>query len=331
MHKLLAISLGMALISATSAPKKPKIWILGDSTASIWPASAYPQMGWAQVLQDRLYADSAEVQDKALAGRSSKSFLTDPVGWPAFKDLIAAGDYMVIQFGHNDEKTDPTLSTLPGSTFEQYLSIYIDFARKVGAVPILATSIQRDFWNSDGKTLTQSHVIAGRGDYPQAVRNLAVSKNVALVDMTKLTNGYLEGIGKDAATKLFVDNAHPNETGAKAFAKLFTDNLVMQKIVPIAAWVKGSTVSIVPGAASGRPGESVFKGNGVVRIECKETVSAFSILNMKGEVENDRGRVGEGNTLTLTSKSGNPLAPGKYILRYQVSGSASRSALIETR
>jgi lysophospholipase L1-like esterase len=331
MHKLLVISLGMALISATFPRKKPRIWILGDSTASIWPASAYPQMGWAQVLQERLHPDSAEVQDKALAGRSSKSFLTDGSGWPAFKDLITAGDYMVIQFGHNDEKTDPALSTLPGSTFEQHLSIYIDFARKVGAIPILATSIQRNYWNSDGKTLSQSHVIAGRGDYPQAVRNLAASKNVALVDMTKLTNDYLEGIGKTAATRLFVDAAHPNETGAKAFAKLFTDNLVLQKIVLIATWVKGSTVSIAPGAALGRSGEAVFQGNGVVRIDCKERISAFSILNMKGEVENDRGRVGEGNILSLTSKSGNPLAPGKYILRYQVSGSASRSVSIETR
>lgn len=331
MHKLLIIALGMALIAATSAPKKPKIWILGDSTASLWPASAYPQMGWAQVLQERFYPDSAEVQDKALAGRSSKSFLTDRSGWPAFKDLISAGDYMVIQFGHNDEKTDPSLSTLPGSTFEQYLSIYIDFARKVGAIPILATSIQRNFWNSDGKTLTQSHVIAGRGDYPQATRNLAASKNVALVDMTQLTNDYLEGIGKTAATKLFVDAAHPNETGAKVFAKLFTDNLILQKIVPIATWIKGSTVSISDAAAPGRSGEAVFKGNGVVRIDCEEKVSAFSILNMNGEVENDRGRVGEGNILPLTSKSGNPLAPGKYILRYQVSGSASRSVLIENR
>ncbi|MEO7955931.1 MAG: rhamnogalacturonan acetylesterase, partial [Fibrobacteria bacterium] len=240
----------MMFISATFAPEKHTLWVLGDSTASLYSTSG-SQRGWAQVLDELLNADSVALQDKALSGRSSKSFLTDKAGWPAFKDLIKAGDVVLIQFGHNDEKTSEYLSTLPGSTFEEYQTIYIDFARKVGAIPLLATSIERNYWNSDGKTLSQSHVIPGRGDYPQATRNLAKAKQVPLVDMTKLTIDYLEGIGKAASTKLFVDQkSHPNVAGARAFAKLFADNLVSQKIVPLQNWLKGAKpVSIASGAA----------------------------------------------------------------------------------
>jgi hypothetical protein len=184
------------------------------------------------------------------------------------------------------------------------------------------------------KTLQQSHVIPGSGDYPQATRNLAKAKQVPLVDMTKLTNVYMEGIGKDASTMLFVDSkAHPNVAGARAFAKLFTDDLVLQKIVPIQIWLKGAKpVSIAPGAAtSDFPDEIISMGNDMFRINCNEKVSALSILKINGEIENDLGNAKEGNTLTLTGKNGKPLSPGKYILRYQVSGGASRSALFEKR
>lgn len=112
MQGILLTFIGMALIAA-AAPKKAKVWVIGDSTASVYAASAYPRKGWAQVLSEGFDADSAEVHDMALSGRSSKSFLTDKFGWPAFKDSIQAGDYLVIQFGHNDEKTDASLSILP--------------------------------------------------------------------------------------------------------------------------------------------------------------------------------------------------------------------------
>ncbi|MEO6095653.1 MAG: rhamnogalacturonan acetylesterase [Fibrobacteria bacterium] len=333
MRRLLAIFLGVMSISATNAPVKPTFWILGDSTAALNPISS-SQRGWAQLLDEFFNLDSVAIQDKALGGRSSKSFLTDREGWPAFKDMIKAGDVVLIQFGHNDEKTQADLSTLPGSTFEEYQTIYIDFARKVGAIPILATSIQRNYWNSDGKTLEQSHVIPGRGDYPQATRNLAAAKQVPLVDMTKLTEAYMLEIGKAASTKLFVDaKAHPNVAGARAISKLFTDDLVKQKIVPLQNWLKGTKpVSIASGAATHDiPDEIISVGNDIVRIKCNEMVSAFSILKLNGEIEYDLGKANEGNTLSLTGKNGKPLSPGKYILRYQVSGGASRSALIEKR
>jgi lysophospholipase L1-like esterase len=333
MRRLLYIFLGAIFICATSATQKPTIWVLGDSTASIWPTSG-TQRGWAQMLDELFNPDSVVIQDKALSGRSSKSFLTDKVGWPAFKDQIKAGDIVLIQFGHNDEKTSEFLSTLPGSTFEEYQTIYIDFARKVGAIPLLATSIQRNYWNSDGKTLQQSHVIPGRGDYPQATRNLAVAKQVPLVDMTKLTEAYMVGIGMAASTKLFKDQkAHPNIEGGRAFAKLFTDDLVRQKIVPIQNWLKGAKpVSIASGAAKPEFRDEIIPmGNDMFRINCGERVSAFSILKINGEIENGSGKAMEGNTFSLTAKNGNPLSPGKYILRYQTSGGATRSALVEKR
>ncbi|MEO6096466.1 MAG: hypothetical protein ABIW76_12485, partial [Fibrobacteria bacterium] len=108
---------------------------------------------------------------------------------------------------------------------------------------------------------------------------------------------------------------------------------VSQKIVPLQNWLKGAKpVSIASGAATPDfPHEIISMGNGMFRINCKEKVSAFSILNINGEIENDLGKASEGNTLSLTGKNGKALSTGKYILRYQVSGGASRSALIEKR
>lgn len=252
------ILVSLLLMSMSQSTRKAKLYVIGDSTASIYAENVYPRTGWAQVLQDFFLADSVEVVDKAASGRSSRSFF-DEGRWTPIKNDLKPGDYVIIQFGHNDEKTsDASRGTLPGSTFEHFLSIYIDDAIAKGATPILATPINRNSWNSDNRTVTNSHITAD-GDYPQAIRDLAAEKKIDLIDATALTKTFMEEIGKDSCTTLFMniargefpnfpdgnsDNTHLRESGARAVAQLVVNDIIDQKIRPIGTWIKGGLTSV---------------------------------------------------------------------------------------
>jgi lysophospholipase L1-like esterase len=217
----------------------PTIYVIGDSTASVYASDLYPRMGWAQPLQDYFAPACARVQDKALSGRSSKSFY-DEGAWTPIRTALRAGDTVLIQFGHNDEKTDePERGTDPFTTFEMYLSIYIDDTIAKGATPILITPINRNNWT--GTMIRDSH-----GNYPVAMRQLAPTKHIALVDATALTKTYFERIGQTATTTtLFLnltagqfpnypdgnsDNTHLQEKGARAIAQLILADMYRQAL-----------------------------------------------------------------------------------------------------
>jgi lysophospholipase L1-like esterase len=222
----------------TSGSRVVSIYVIGDSTASIYASTLYPRTGWGQVLGDSFSSQCAVVKDKALSGRSSKSFY-DEGAWTPIKAALVAGDFVVIQFGHNDEKSDDaTLYTDPETTYKQYLTTYVNDARSKLAIPVLATSINRNEWT--GTKLDDTH-----GGYPPAMRELAVSLGVPLVDLTALTKQYFEQIGQAATTQLFMDlavgefpnypagntdNTHLRESGARAIAKLFTTNAYAQHL-----------------------------------------------------------------------------------------------------
>jgi lysophospholipase L1-like esterase len=191
------------------------------------------------------------VQDKALSGRSSKSFY-DEGDWTPIRDALRAGDTVIIQFGHNDEKSDdPTRYTDPFTTYEQYLTNYITDTLAKGATPILATSINRNSWSNG--VLQDTH-----GNYPVAMRQLAAARSVALVDATALTKTYFTRLGQTATTALFMDLApgqfpnypsgntddtHLQDKGAHAIAQLLLADMYRQAF-PIAYLLK--TVPTAP-------------------------------------------------------------------------------------
>ncbi len=231
---------GFAICSSTPAAGTPvaSIYVIGDSTASVYASNVFPRMGWGQVLGESFASQCAVVKDKALSGRSSKSFY-DEGAWTPIEAALVPGDFVVIQFGHNDEKSDdPTRYTQPQTTYKEYLTTYIEDARNKQAIPVLATSINRNQWN--GTTLKDTH-----GAYPPAVRELAAALNVPLVDLTALTKSYFERIGPAATNDLFMnldpgefpnypdgnaDNTHLREEGARAIAKLFTFEAYTQQL-----------------------------------------------------------------------------------------------------
>ncbi|MET0342750.1 MAG: rhamnogalacturonan acetylesterase [Polyangiales bacterium] len=223
----------------------PRVFVVGDSTASSYAANLAPRTGWAQALPSFFTPACASVQNRALSGRSSKSFW-DEGAFDAVKSALRKGDYLLIQFGHNDEKDeDRARFTSPFSTYQTYLSRYIDEARAKGATPLLLTPIQRNKWS--GGKLADTH-----GSYPDAMRQLAAKRGIALVDASALTKAYFERIGQAATTKLFMnlaprespnypggnqDDTHLQERGARAVAQLVLADLARQQL-PLGSLVK---------------------------------------------------------------------------------------------
>ena len=267
-----SISVLKVAVSASSSART--IFVIGDSTASFYSPDRYPRTGWAQVFQPFFNSDSISVSDKALSGRSSKSFYFDPGGWRVVLPAIKKGDFLFIQFAHNDEKSDTTLHTDPSTTFKQYLSIYIDSAKSRGAYPVLLTPIHRNNWSGD--LISDSH-----GDYPPAMRELATEKNVPLIDLHLKTKARWEELGKDFVTNNIYmnlpvdvypnyltgnsDNTHLQEEGAYEVCNMVINGInelkddpaikILEKEIKSAGFIK-----VLPDPAL----SSTFTGAGVI-------------------------------------------------------------------
>ncbi len=213
-----------SLFLGCSAPKTITAYMIGDSTMANKIAEVYPETGWGQVFQD--YFDSGvKVSNHAMNGRSSKSFLAEG-RWKVILDSLKRGDFVFIQFGHNDEKMDkPLLYTDPQTTYQQNLKKYVTETRKKGATPILLTPIVRRKFDVAGK-LVDTH-----GKYPEAVRELASRLKVKFIDMQVLTFNLVEPMGDEPSKKIYLwtppdqkfpegrkDDTHLSVEGAKAFA-----------------------------------------------------------------------------------------------------------------
>jgi lysophospholipase L1-like esterase len=224
--KTLSAAIAAVILIAASA-RATTAYLIGDSTVSVYSSNYYPRNGWGQVFQN-YFQPTLVVNDKASSGRSSKSFY-DEGKWTPIQSALVAGDYVFIQFGHNDEKSDPTLHTDPYTTYQQYLSIYIDGARAKGAIPILVTPVERNSWSNG--TIAPTH-----GNYPDAMLKLASSKGVALIGLTAGSTARYISLGQTYTTwNVFLnltpgqypnypngntDNTHFQQNGATIIAQL---------------------------------------------------------------------------------------------------------------
>jgi lysophospholipase L1-like esterase len=189
--------------------------IVGDSTAAIFPASdATHRVGWGSVLQ-QFFGPGVQVDDAAQSGRSSKSFIDEGL-WSAVKAKLHTGDYVFIEFAHNDEKMDDAARyTDPATTFRSYLKTYLSETRALGAVPVLLTPISRRQFSGD-------KIVATHGAYSAAVMAVAMETGTPVIDMTDKTRVLLESLGPAASVALFAtgDNTHLSAKGAPEVAKL---------------------------------------------------------------------------------------------------------------
>lgn len=205
------------------------VWLAGDSTMAAKAADKRPETGWGETLAECFAPSRVRIANHAMNGRSTRSFVAEG-RWAAIVDSLRAGDYVFIQFGHNDEK----VNTDRGATPEVYaanLARFVDEVRARNATPVLLTPVTRRSF-TDGK-LVDSH-----GRYPDAVRATAAEKRVALIDMHRTSMQLVERLGDDSSRALWLhldsaghvnyprgvrDDTHFNPAGARAMAGLAID------------------------------------------------------------------------------------------------------------
>lgn len=207
---LILIMLVQSCIQSKDQTEKVKaldditIYTIGDSTMS---DKKYPEInpehGWVQVLPE-FFNDKVIINNHAVNGRSTRSFIAEK-RWDAIYQKLKKGNYVFIQFGHNDQKeSDATRYTNPYTAYRNNLIKFIEETEEKGAIPILFTSIVRRNFNEFG-TLVDTH-----SDYPLVVRLVAQEYNVPLIDLQYLSEKLEESYGVEGSKTLHL-HFNPNE------------------------------------------------------------------------------------------------------------------------
>jgi lysophospholipase L1-like esterase len=229
---LAALPLGAAAAApAHAGARRPRtVYLAGDSTAAQKYSDAAPETGWGMALPFFL-RNGLRVANHAVNGRSSRSFV-DEGRLDAVLGAIRPGDFLLIQFAHNDEKDeDPTRYTEPWTTYQEYLRMYVDGARARGARPVLATPVERRRFDAAG------NAVPSHKEYPAAMRALARQEGVALLDVQALSLALWQQLGVEATKTYFnwtateQDNTHFNPPGAIAVARLVVRELLRTRVL----------------------------------------------------------------------------------------------------
>lgn len=211
-----------------------RIYYAGDSIVAQKDISSYPETGIGQMLPLYLNHD-VFVQNYARNGRSTKSFI-DESRLAAIYNDIREGDFLFIQFGHNDEKSeDPTRYTSAYGDYQVNLEKFVNVARNRKAYPVFLTPLCRRRFDENGK-LTDTH-----GEYPEAMRKLAEQLHVPLIDLCALSYEAISAAGDEASKKWFMnfdggiyenypegkkDDTHLRPEGAIFFSGIIAKELV---------------------------------------------------------------------------------------------------------
>lgn len=255
--KALLFVVAVVCLLTSSTDKTTTIFIIGDSTAANKDISNGKQeRGWGMALQC-FFDDNIRVDNHAVNGRSSLSFINEG-RWDKVLQLMKPGDYVIIQFGHNDEKPKADRHTDPGSTFDYNLAKFVRETREHGGIPVLMNCVvRRNFFvtapeNDDDEKLRTTtfkdgvkmvegdSLIDTHGLYRVAPRDVARRMNVHFVDANQITHDLEQGLGTEASKKLHMwfkpgeepsvpdgrqDNTHYNVYGAHVVARLLADAL----------------------------------------------------------------------------------------------------------
>src|SRR4051794_10715321 len=221
---LVVIISAMAFIKGD---KKITVFMVGDSTMSNKEKSAYPETGWGMPFS--IFFDSTvDVDNVAQNGRSPRSFIEEN-RWQQVMDNLQEGDYVFIQFGHNDEVKEKVGRYTTPEEFSANLERFVKDTRSKKAIPVLITPVARRKFDSTGK-LVNTHEV-----YAELVKNVAAKQQVPLIDLNEKSMALLQQLGPDDSKFLFdyltpgehpnypsgkQDNTHFNELGARKMAEI---------------------------------------------------------------------------------------------------------------
>ena len=258
MKKFFLALTALFVLTSMTQDKVTTIFIIGDSTAAKKDLSkGSPERGWGMALQCYFDDRYIRVDNHAVNGRSSLSFLNEG-RWKKVLELMKPGDYVIIQFGHNDEKAPKDRHTDPGSTFDYNLAKYVRETREHGGIPVLMNCVvRRNFAakpakNDDDEALRKTTfkdapkqlegdtLVDTHGLYRVAPRDVAERMNCYFVDANQITHDLEQSLGVEGSKKLHMwykpgehpalpkgrqDNTHYNIWGAHQVAKLLAEAL----------------------------------------------------------------------------------------------------------
>ena len=193
----LALIISTCLFFSFRAKDPMRVFLIGDSTMADKLPADFPETGWGMPFS-KLFNEAVEVQNHAYNGRSTKSFRREG-RWAKVQAQLKKGDYVFIQFGHNDAKASDTARYAPSQTdFRENLTRYVAETRAKGGIPILLTPTQRRKFDSTGVFVDQ------HADYPNVVREVAIKEKVLLIDIEKESKKYIRSEGPEGAKKMFL-------------------------------------------------------------------------------------------------------------------------------
>lgn len=227
------------LCVATFAQKDAvTIFLAGDSTMAPKLPEKRPETGWGEMLGQHFKDGKVRIENRAMNGRSSRSFIAEG-RWQKIVDELKKGDYVFIQFGHNDAAKDRVDRYTPPDDYRKNLIRFVEEVKLKGATPVLFTPVMRRRFDKDGK-FYDSH-----GEYPDLVRTIARENKIAFIDMHRLSESVIVKYGEENSRKLFLqlkagenanypngveDNTHFSPLGAEEMAKAVVADVKNSKI-----------------------------------------------------------------------------------------------------
>src|SRR5437762_3150068 len=222
-----------------AAQQKPiTIYLAGDSTMAQKLPAKRPETGWGEMLSKFFQEGMVVIDNRAQNGRSTRTFISEN-RWQSIVDALKPGDYVFIQFGHNDESKEKVDRYTPPADYRNNLIKFVTDVRARKGTPVLLTPVMRRKFDKYGN-LVDTH-----GEYPDIVRSVAAEYKVALIDMHRSSAAVLTNYGVEGSRKLFLqlkpgenpnypngieDNTHFNPFGAEVMAGLVADGIRQQRL-----------------------------------------------------------------------------------------------------
>ena len=221
----------LVLLMSFASPhnKKIRIYLVGDSTMCPYEPAIAPLTGWGMPFS-YFFDSTVEVINKAKGGRSTRTFIEEN-RWQPIADSLQEGDYVLIQFGHNDEAKEEKYKDryTPVPDYKKNLTLFITQAREKKAIPVLITPVTRMKFDDAGNAM-ETHV-----EYSAAIYEVAKEQQAAMIDLDKKSRELLQQLGPKFAKYLFMqldpmehpnypegqkDNTHFTEFGARKIAEI---------------------------------------------------------------------------------------------------------------
>jgi len=225
--------------AAAFAQRSPvTIFLAGDSTMAAKLPDKRPETGWGEMLGGHFKDGAVRVENRAMNGRSTKTFISEG-RWQKIIDDLRKGDFVFVQFGHNDESKDKGERYTPPEDYKKNLVRFVEEVRAKGGNPVLMTPVMRRRFDKDGK-FYDTH-----GEYPGIVRDVAKELKAPLIDMHRSSEVVIVKYGVEGSKKLFLqlkpgenanypngieDNTHFSPLGAEEMAQLVVDGIRANKL-----------------------------------------------------------------------------------------------------